>query len=429
MGDSSKMLFDLIETIRDKDYVIASYYIELNKDVDVIAKASSMAIGQTIGTWVPVPGITDEMRQKHMGKVVNIYDIPPYDLSTQLTDDRCSYVIQIAYPIINFGAQFPMLLTTLLGNDASTSAQVKLVDIQFPEWYANQFGGPNFGIEGVRKLVGVYDRPLILNMIKPCTGFLPKDGAKMFYQTALGGVDFIKDDELLGNPSFCSAIERVKEYCAAAKAAYEETGKKVIYVVNITDSGDRVIENARKAAELGAEAVMLNFATVGYDTLQRLARSVNVPILGHYAGSGMFYEGLNSGMSSPIAIGKLPRLAGADIVMMNTPYGGYPLRYLKYIRTAHELSLPYYKIKPTMPAVGGGVHPGIVEQYVHDLGVDIILSPGGAVHGHPGGATAGARAMRQAVDAVMKGIPLDEAAKEHAELAAALKLWGYHKAK
>ena len=92
MGDSSKMLFDLIETIRDKDYVIASYYIELNKDVDVIAKASSMAIGQTIGTWVPVPGITDEMRQKHMGKVVNIYDIPPYDLSTQLTDDRCSYV-------------------------------------------------------------------------------------------------------------------------------------------------------------------------------------------------------------------------------------------------------------------------------------------------------------------------------------------------
>jgi ribulose 1,5-bisphosphate carboxylase large subunit-like protein len=40
------------------------------------------------------------------------------------------------------------------------------------------------------------------------------------------------------------------------------------------------------------------------------------------------------------------------------------------------------------------------------------------------GATAGARSVRQAIEAILHNIPLEEAAREHAELAAALKDWG-----
>ena len=69
-----------------------------------------------------------------------------------------------------------------------------------------------FLIEGLRKLTGVESDPLVLNMIKPCTGITPEAGARIFYDTALGGLDFIKDDELLGNPSFCPVAERVKAY-------------------------------------------------------------------------------------------------------------------------------------------------------------------------------------------------------------------------
>lgn len=420
-----KQLFCLHEEIREKDFIIATYYMELAKDINVLDKAANMAIGQTVGTWIPVPGITEEMQKNHMGKVVNILDIPPFELLTQTNQEKVSYLIQIAYPTVNFGAQFPMMLTTLLGNDASTSAQVKLVDLLLPKKFAESFYGPKFGIEGIRNLVGVHDRPLILNMIKPCTGFTPEVGAKIFYQTALGGADFIKDDELLGNPDFCPAVERVKAYHQAAKAAYEKTGKKTVYIVNITDVAERLIDNAKRVVEAGAEAIMVNFATVGYGMLHAMAKEVDVPILGHYAGSGMFYEGVLSGMSSPIAIGKLPRLAGADIVMINTPYGGYPLKFQKYIQTVHELTLPYYQLKPVMPAVGGGVHPGLVEKFIKELGTDIILSPGGAVHGHPMGAAAGVRAMRQAVDAVLEGIPLDEYAKDKEELRTALQVFGY----
>lgn len=418
-----KYLYSLPENIREKDYIVATYYISLEKDVDIVKKASSLAIGQTIGTWVPVPGITDELREKYMGKVIQIFDIPSLDLSTQINGEERQYLIQIAYPTANFTPDFPLLITALLGNDASTSAQVKLIDIEFPKAYAESFSGPRYGIDGIRRITGVKDRPLLLNMIKPCTGLTPEEGAGIFYQTALGEVDMIKDDELLGSPGYSKAYDRVKAFKKAAEAAYEKTGRRVLYLANVTDGSSTIMDTIEKVIEAGAEAVMVNFAAVGYSMLMQIARTVDVPILAHLAGAGMFYEGIQSGMSSPLAVGKLTRLAGADTVMVNTPYGGYPMLHQKYMQIIQQLTLPLYNIKPVMPSIGGGVHPGMVEKYMKELGNDIILAAGGAVQGHPMGAAAGANAMMQAIKAVMAGIPVEEAAKEKEELSAALKLW------
>lgn len=421
---NKNVLYALPEDIRTKNYVLATYYIVLDKDVDVIKKAETMAIGQTIGTWVPVPGITDKMREKHMGKVVNIFDAPPYELYNQIEEDKRTYFIQIAYPTINFGSQFPMLLTTLLGNDASTSAQVKLVDLQLPKEFVAPFKGPKYGIEGLRKLAKVEDRPLVLNMIKPCTGLSPQKGAKIFYETALGGLDFIKDDELLGNPSFSPVEERVKAYNDAAKEAAKITGKEVIYICNVTDSADRIWETVDKALKAGAKALMLSFSVVGYSMFRAISEKVDVPVMGHYATSGAMNEGVNSGLSSHLSVGKFPRLAGADLVMMNTPYGGYPLTRQQYFKTYQQLVLPYYDIKPTMPICGGGVHPGMVPQFTKDFGLDIMLAAGGAVQGHPLGAAAGAKAMVLAAEAMSEGISLEEKAEQHEELRVALDRFG-----
>lgn len=420
----TSQLYALNESIRGLDYVLATYYIELPKEVNVVEKAESIVVGQTLGTWVPVPGITDKMCEEHMGRVVNIIDLPPCDLSAQVQTDTVSYLLEFAYPVSNFGAQFPQMLVTLLGNDASTSAQVKLVDLQFPESFVRKFQGPRFGIEGLRELTGVKDRPLLLNMIKPCTGFSPDVGAKIFYETALGGTDFIKDDELLGNPDFCPSVERVKAYQKASDAAYEKTGHRTVYVCNITDRADRVVDNAKRCVEAGAKALMISYAAVGYSMVRALAETAGVPLLAHYASSGMYFEGVFSGLSSPFVNGLFPRMAGADMIMMNTPYGGYPLKFQKYIQTAHLMSLPYYQLRPSFPIVGGGVHPGMAERYIKDLGTDIVFGAGGAIQGHPMGAACGARAMRQAIDAAAAGIPLAEAAKEHKELRVALECFG-----
>ncbi|MDR3566176.1 MAG: RuBisCO large subunit C-terminal-like domain-containing protein [Negativicutes bacterium] len=417
-------LFRLMEDVKDEDYVIATYYLELKNSESIVKKAAAFAIGQTLGTWTPVPGIDDAMRARHMGKVINIYEVPPADLDDGQGGDFSKYLIQLAFPVLNFGNQFPMMLTTLTGNDASTSIQSKLVDLQLPQKFVAGFKGPKFGIEGIRKLTGVPKRPLLLNMIKPCTGITPEAGARIFYETALGGVDFIKDDELLGNPEFSDVSRRVKEYKKAAQKAYEETGHKTLYIVNITDRIGNIVNNAQNAVELGADAVMVNYAVVGYDVLQHIAETVDVPILGHYAGAGVLYESGRTGISSHLIVGKFPRLAGADMVIINTPYGSYPLKYQKYISTAHQLTLPFYQLQSAFPAVGGGVHPGLVETFISDLGNDIILASGGAVQGHPKGAAAGAKAMRQAIDAVVNGVSVVEAANNHSELKCALELWG-----
>ena len=419
------VLYTLPETVQEQNDVVAYYYIELPRETDVLKKAGTLAVGQTIGTWIPVPGITDEIREKYMGRVVNVFDVPSVDLEPQVTEETQKYIIQIAYPAVHFGGDFPLLLTSLLGNDASTSAQVKLLDIIFPKEYAQEFSGPRFGIQGIREYLGIWDRPVLLNMIKPCTGLTPEEGAKIFYQVALGGIDLIKDDELLGDPAYSRPEERVKAYRKAAEAAAEVTGERVKYFVNVTSGSSRIMENVKRAVDAGADGIMVNFATAGYSTLKQIAEAAGVPVLGHAAGAGMYYEGTLTGMASPLAVGKMARLAGADIVMVNTPYGGYPLRHQKYMQTLGQLTLPWYHIRPSMPSIGGGVHPGMVEKYVREAGTDIVLAAGGAVQGHPGGATAGARAMRQAVELVMEGGDFEEKSREKKELTEALDKWHY----
>jgi len=209
-------MFSLSESIRGQDYLLATYHLEMPAESDILAKAAGYAVGQTIGTWVEVPGVTAEMRDRHRGRVVKVLEAPPVDLTTQ-AEPVSRYFVQIALPTVNFGPSIPMLLTTSIGNDTSTSVQAKLVDLELPDTLAEALVGPRFGIEGVRKLVGVQDRPLVLNMIKPCTGLTPEQGAAIFYETAVGGVALIKEDELLGNPPFSPVVDRVTAYLAAGE--------------------------------------------------------------------------------------------------------------------------------------------------------------------------------------------------------------------
>lgn len=412
----------LAEEVGDSD-LIASYYCELEAGIDPYRKAEAFAIGQTTGTWTPVAGITDRMRKRHQGRVAGVTCLPPSELSLPSEPGTGIALIDIAFPISNFGDDLAMLITTLLGNDASTSTQAKLIDIRFPNRLLQAYGGPRFGIEGLRKLTKVAARPILLSMIKPCTGISPEAGADIFYHTALGGVDILKDDELLGDASFSSVIQRVEQYGRAAERVYEETGSRPVYAVNISGRPERMLSNLQKAVEAGARMVMVNYAAVGYACMQDVCARATVPVLGHYAGAGALFESSRSGMSSHLAMATLPRLAGADAAVICTPYGGYPLRREKYLKTVLCLTLPMGEIKSAMPAIGGRVHPNMVKKYVEELGQDIVLGAGGAIHGHPNGSTGGARAMRAAIEAVSKNEELSQAAEDSPDLRIALELW------
>jgi 2,3-diketo-5-methylthiopentyl-1-phosphate enolase len=236
----------------------------------------------------------------------------------------------------------------------------------------------------------------------------------------------IKDDELLGNTSFSAMLDRVSAYRRAADEVYEQTGHRAAYCPNITDRPEKTVENARRAQELGASMVMINGVTAGLGVIQAVAEDpvVTIPILAHYAGTGTLVENPRAGISSPLLLGKLNRLAGADVAMFGSVYSTYPLLREKYLRTAQFQTMPLYDLKPTMPSVGGGIHPVSAARIIEDLGFDVMLAVGGAIQGHPGGTEAGGWAMRAAIDAMVECVPLAEKAKEHPELRTALELWG-----
>lgn len=404
--------------------LIVTYLASFPADIPIPKLAPALAIEQSTGTWIPVPGETPEVRRRHIAKVIGVYEIPDFEFSIPKSLETRNYVIQIAYPEINIGEQIPMLLTTVVGN-ISMAGRIKVLDMRFPEKYVKGFKGPKFGIQGIRKLLAVPKRPLLNNMIKPCTGYPPEVGVELFRAAALGGCDIVKDDELLANASFNEVQARAKLYMEAERQVYEETGEHTLYTVNVTDAIPKVFENAKRAVELGCNAIMVNYLAVGFPVLQTLAEDsdINVPILGHMDVAGAMYMSPFHGISSHIVLGKLPRLAGADIVVFPAPYGKASVLKHKFEKVARNLAFPFYNIKPAFPMPSGGITPSMVPEVMKDLSTDIVIGSGGAIHAHPQGPIAGAKAFRQAIDAKMRGIPLKEAAKEYPELKAALEKW------
>lgn len=407
------------------DYLIATYLASFPAAMPIPLLSMALAVEQSTGTWVPVPGETPEIRCQHIAKVIGVYSVPDYEFEVPKSVETRDWIIQIAYPEVNIGEQIPMLLTTVIGN-VSMAGNVKLLDVRFPRKYVAGFKGPKFGIGGIREILNIPKRPLLNNMIKPCTGYPLEVGAELFRQAALGGCDIIKDDELIADASFNSALGRVKRYMEIERQVYEETGEHTLYTVNVTDKVPKVLENAKRAVELGCNALMINYLAVGIAVMQALAEdpAITVPILGHMDVAGAMYMSPLHGVSSHLVLGKLPRLAGADVVVIPAPYGKAPVLGDKFQNVAKNLSYPLYHLKPAFPMPSGGITPSMVPKVTADLGNDIVIGSGGGIHAHPQGPIAGGKAFRQAIDATMQGIPLKEYAKDYPELDVVIKQWG-----
>ncbi|MHA2031737.1 MAG: RuBisCO large subunit C-terminal-like domain-containing protein, partial [Candidatus Kariarchaeaceae archaeon] len=318
----------LQEGIDQEEYIIGTYAITLGPRMDPWYVGRAAACEQSTGTWVPVPANTPELRSKYGAKVIGIYEVPSHEFEIPKNVEERNFIYQIAFPIINQTDQIGLMLTATIGN-ISMGGKLKMLDLRFPNKWLKQFKGPKFGIGGLRKLLKVPDRPLLNNMIKPCSGWTPEVGAQLFYAAAKGGCDIVKDDELIADMPYNRVAERVPLMMEAVDKVRDETGEETLYTVNITDKLTKLKENALAVQDAGGNALMLNYLVVGLPALRMLAEDpeIKLPILGHMDFAGVFYESPFSGVSSFLIMGKLARLAGADIVVYPAPYGKAP--YLK----------------------------------------------------------------------------------------------------
>ena len=412
------------EEIDPGQFVLATYRYRADARTDIERLARSLAELQSSGAWVDLVGETNLIRERHAGRVLKTSEIPDDQLESMPGEGARAWSIQIAYPTHNMGDQIPLLLATVYGECASWR-DLKLIDLQLPEAFVSTFKGPALGLAGIRELVDAQDRPLLVTILKPAIGLTPNESAAVFYEAAIGGSDAVKDDEKVVSQPWSEFLDRVRQHGKAAAAAYEQTGHRTLYFVNITDRPDRMLANAHAAVEAGASALLVNAWPVGVSAISMLADdpTIGVPILAHLAFAGAVSGAPWSGMSPHLALGTLPRLAGADAAIYPSHLGTLPFSSADAERVSGALTNPWFRVRTALPVAGGGLHAGMVPRLVADLGIDWALAAGGGVHGHPMGTVAGARSIRQAFDAAVRGEPLAEARKEYRELASALEKW------
>lgn len=392
--------------------VIATYEAQMPDSGTMLERAGRFAVGQTVGTWVPVPGITQEMIDRYQGQVLSVY-------GTGSTPDGAGCILRVAFPTANFGGSLTQLMTALVGNDVSTSLRTRLIDLELTGGAA--FSSAKQGLSSLRELTGAFDRPLVLNMLKPCAGYTPEKGAQMFREVALGGVDLVKDDELLGSTVYNAVAQRTRLYVRVSDEVFEETGKRTLYVPNISGSPKQMREHVRAVIDEGAKACLVNFVFGGLDALAELNEEFGdrIFLLAHYAGLSV----MTSGIANGVYLGLLARLAGAHGVMTMCPNPNNAAEMLDFCKTVQMQKLDIPGLAPTLTAVGGGITP-INQAWLQKLlGKDMILGIGGAIQGHPMGTTQGALAAMTAVRATASGIELDAAAEACPALRRCLQLW------
>ncbi len=403
---------DLNYVATDND-LAAYFYVEPGKGLSIEQACEQIAAESSIGTWTDItttkPGIMESL-----GPTV-------YEIS------KASGIVKIAYPKDLFETgNMPQIYSSIAGNifGMKSVENLRLLDIRFPKAIAKSFKGPKYGIDGIRKLLGVKTRPLVGTIIKPKLGLGPEDHSRVAYDAWIGGCDIVKDDENLTNQRFNSFGERIIKTLRMRDRAEKETGEKKIYMPNVTAESCEMINRAGFVKENGGEYAMVDVVTAGFSGLQSLVdEDLELVIHAHRAMHAAFTRNKKHGVSM-LALAKSLRLVGVDQLHIGTASVGKMEGPAEEIIAIKDAMLePCYNLKTVFPVCSGGLHPGMIPELVKILGKDIIIQMGGGIHGHPEGTISGAKAARESLDATMKGISLEEYAEDHCELKEALEHW------
>jgi ribulose-bisphosphate carboxylase large chain len=301
--------------------------------------------------------------------------------------------VTIAFPLANIDLAtdgISQLLCQIMGGqlDIDTIRECVVLDLDIPEEVEKKyFLGPKFGFTKIREFVGAHGKPLLGGIIKPKVGCDTKTLLEVIKQMVEGGCNFIKEDEIMANAVHAPLSERVPLICEYLK------DKKVVYCFCINGDADVVLDRVKFVHQCGGNGIHVNFWS-GLGIYKRI-RELDLPIHVHYQKSGIsiLTDKRNPFHIEWSVICKLAGMAGVDFIHAGM-LGGYSDNGREEITKVLSILRKY----GTVTALSCGMHPGLVQAIRKEIGDDWMANCGGAIHGHPGGTYAGARAMRQAID-------------------------------
>ncbi len=399
------------------DRINASY--QLSTSADPQRTAALIAGEQSSGTFIAIPGEDEALK----ARAAATYDIQALD-DQPVEGDVRHYRLTLSWPLANIGLSLPNLMATMAGNlyELRPVKSLRLLDFDLPRAFADAYPGPAFGIAGTRALTGVPQAPLIGTIIKPSVGLSAADTAAMVEQLCAAGIDFIKDDELQADGPACPFDERVRLCMQVIRKYAERSGRKVMYAFNLTGELDEMRRRHDLVMAEGGTAVMLSLNSVGMSGFNAFRRHTQLPIHAHRNGWGYLQTGW-----SYVAWQKLWRLAGVDHMHVNGIANKFQEDDNSVIASARACLQPLFSHKPcaVMPVFSSGQTVMQAEPTWQRLqSPDLIFLAGGGLFAHPGGIASGVNALRQAWDAAMAGVPLQQAAASHRELREAIATFG-----
>jgi len=407
--------------------VFAEYYIETPYDVE--HAAAVLAGEQSSGTFVSVPGETEELKKRFAAKVEHIEKLDvveepsiPGSVIPGKKYQRAN--IKVSWSIENFGFNLPVLLSTLQGNlyEISQFTGLKLMDLELPDGFKNYYKGPQFGIKGSKKSCGVdSERPMIGTIIKPSIGMSPEETAALVQTLIDAGIDFIKDDELMGSTANSPFDERVKAIMKVIRKNEQKTGKKVMYAFNISDEIDEMQRKYDLILKEEGSCAMVSINSVGLAGTKKICDKGELVIHGHRNGWGMLNRHPLLGIEFP-AYQKIQRLAGVDQLHVNGIQNKFWESDDSVVTSIKSCLKPFIGNDGILPVVSSGQWGGqAFETYRRTQTTDLLYMAGGGILAHPMGPKGGVKALQQAWEGAVNGKSIEETAKNHKEFAASVK--------
>ena len=378
-------MLNIIQDTKDlENYFYVKYH--LKSSTTVHDAAFDLSVGQSIGNpnkrsvWE-----TPEMIATYCAKILRGPDL-----------DKNSGEVEIGFPLINIDWAtdgIAQLLCTIAGGqvDIDRILGCRALSLEFSDAFITaNFNRPKYGLTGFRELTGQYNKPLFGGIIKPKIGITPDQLLDMTKQLVDGGVDFIKEDEIMSNPAICRLEDRVELISRYI------SNTKTVYCFCINADPVYIVPRAQFVAENGGRGVHINVWS-GLGAFKSI-RDQDLPLYIHYQKSG---DRIFTSRHNPFSISwqlccQLATYCGVDTIHAGM-WGGY-------------LSDPEQELRETMriltdgnvtPALSCGLTAESIQPIVDKFGVDWLGNSGGGIHSDPNGSAAGARAIRNAVDAVV----------------------------
>jgi len=368
------------------DRFFVDYRISGNDEADALTTAKGICLEQTVETPLDLLA-DDDIRGAVVGRIESF---------RAAGDD--GFDVSISYAVETAGSELTQLLNVVFGN-SSMHPGIRVQNLILPQRLLQDFPGPRFGRAGIRKLLGVNQRPLLGSALKPL-GLAAVSLAELARDLALGGIDIIKDDHGLANQPFAPFRERVQRCADAVNEANQQSGYRCIYVPNVTAPADRIVARAFEAKRHGAGGVMLAPGLTGHDVIRQLAadETFQLPIFSHPAWLGSLAIHSDSGVAHKVVFGQLPRLAGAD-ASIYVNYGGrfsFSVEDCRDIVTASHMAMG--DLKPIFPMPGGGMTFDRLPEMAAFYGSEVVLLIAGGLYAHGPDLIESCRQFRQFVE-------------------------------